>query len=213
MVQLVRINVDVKQKYLDQAAQLRNLYDQKGVKVIELLGSPGSGKTALAEAIIDRIKDKYKILYLGGDVASTLDAERVAKHQVDAVEINTGGICHLEPEHVMKALENVDLSKYDVMFIENVGNLICPINFPLGAHKRLLVVSVAEGEDKFVKHPMSTKAADVIAISKVDLADAIGVDVKKMEEDARRLNPRAPIIKVSVKTGEGIDELIKDLEL
>ncbi|UXD21720.1 hydrogenase nickel incorporation protein HypB [Ignicoccus pacificus DSM 13166] len=210
---MVSINVDVKQKYLDQAEMLRKLYDSKGIKVFELLGSPGSGKTALAEAVIDRIKDKYKILYFGGDVASTLDAERVAKHGIEAVEINTGGICHLEPSHVMEALKNVDLSKYDIMFIENVGNLICPINFPLGAHKRILVVSVAEGEDKFVKHPMSTKAADVIVISKVDLADAIGVDVKKMEEDARKLNPKAPIIKVSVKTGEGIDELVKALGL
>ncbi len=213
MVQLVTVNVDVKQKYLDQAAKLRELYDKHGVRVFELLGSPGSGKTAIAEALIDRIKDKYKIAYLGGDVASTLDAERIAKHGVDAVEINTGGICHLEPAHVFQALENVDLDKYDIMIIENVGNLICPINFPLGAHKRVLIVSVAEGEDKFVKHPMSTKAADVIVISKVDLADAIGVDVKKMEEDARRLNPRAPIIRASVRTGEGLDELLNALEL
>ncbi len=213
LVRLVTVNVDVHQKYLEKAQKLREMYDKAGVKVFELLGSPGSGKTALAEAVIDRVKDKYKILYLGGDVASTLDAERVSKHGIDATEINTGGICHLEPDHVMKALEGIDLSKYDVMFIENVGNLICPFNFPLGAHKRIMVVSVAEGEDKFVKHPMSTRLSDVIVISKVDLAPAIGVDVAKMEEDARKLNPKAPIIKVSVKTGEGLDELISALGL
>ncbi|WP_236943425.1 hydrogenase nickel incorporation protein HypB [Ignicoccus islandicus] len=212
-MQLVKIEVDVHQKYLEKARQLREIYDKAGVKVFELLGSPGSGKTALAEALIDRIKDKYSILYLGGDVASTLDAERIARHGVDATEINTGGICHLEPDHVMKALSNVDLSKYDVMFIENVGNLICPFSFPLGAHKRIMVVSVAEGEDKFVKHPMSTRLSDVIVISKVDLAPAIGVNVEKMEEDARKLNPKAPIVKVSVKTGEGLNELVSVLGL
>ncbi len=213
MPRLVQIKIDVKQKYLDKAQQLRELYDKYGLKVFEFLGSPGSGKTALIEALVDRIKDKYSVLYLGGDVASTLDAERVSEHGVDATEINTGGICHLEPDHVFEALKGVDLSKYDVMFIENVGNLICPFNFPLGAHKRVMVVSVAEGEDKFVKHPISTRAADVIVISKVDMADALGVNVQKMVEDAKRLNPRAPVILASVKTGQGIDELLKALGL
>jgi len=210
---LVKINANIKQRYLDKAQQLRRLYDEHGVRVFEFLGSPGSGKTALIEALIDRIKDKYKILYLGGDVASTLDAERVAKHGVDSVEINTGGICHLEPDHIMEALKDIDLSKYDVMFIENVGNLICPFNFPLGAHKRVMVVSVAEGEDKFIKHPMSTRAADVIVISKVDMADALGVNVEKMVRDAKSLNPRAPVILASAKTGQGIEELLKALGL
>ena len=213
MPRLVTINVDVRQKYLDKAAQLRQLYDSHGVKVFEFLGSPGSGKTALIEALVDRIKDKYKVLYLGGDVASTLDAERVSRHGVEGIEINTGGICHLEPDHIFEALKGVDLSKYDVMFIENVGNLICPFNFPLGAHKRVMVVSVAEGEDKFVKHPMSTKASDVIVISKVDMAKPLGVNLQKMIEDAKSLNPKAPVILVSTKTGEGLEELQRALGL
>jgi len=210
---LVTIKVDVNQKYLDKAAELRRLYDKYGVKVFEFLGSPGSGKTALIEALVDRLKDKYEILYLGGDVASTLDAERVSRHGVEGVEINTGGICHLEPDHIFEALKDVDLSKYDIMFIENVGNLICPFNFPLGAHKRVMVVSVAEGEDKFVKHPMSTKRSDVIVISKVDMAGPLGVDVEKMVNDAKSLNPRAPVVLVSVKTGEGLEELQRALGL
>ena len=210
--QLVTFQKDIKQKYLDKAQALRRLYDQAGVKVYEFLGSPGSGKTSVIEALVDRLKDKYKILYLGGDVASTLDADRVERHGVDAIEINTGGICHLEPDHIFEALKNVDLKKYDIMFIENVGNLICPFGFPLGAHKRIMVVSVAEGEDKFVKHPMSTKKADVIVISKIDLADKIGVDVNKMVEDARRLNPRAPIVLVSAREEKGLEDLIRVLK-
>ncbi len=213
MPQLVSIQKDIKQKYLDKAQALRALYDKAGVKVYEFLGSPGSGKTSVIEALVDKLKDQYKILYLGGDVASTLDAERVEKHGIDAIEINTGGICHLEPDHIFEAIKDVDLSKYDIVFIENVGNLICPFSFPLGAHKRIMVVSVAEGEDKFVKHPMSTRVSDIIVISKVDLADKIGINVEKMKEDARRLNPRAPIVELSTVTGQGVDDLIKVMEL
>ncbi len=211
--QLISIKKDIKQKYLDKAQMLRRLYDEAGVKVYEFLGSPGSGKTSVIEALVDRLKDKYKILYLGGDVASTLDAERVEKHGIDAIEINTGGICHLEPDHIFEALKNVDLKKYDIVFIENVGNLICPFSFPLGAHKRIMIVSVAEGEDKFIKHPTSTRVSDIIVISKVDLADKIGVNVEKMKEDAKSLNPNAPVVEVSTVTGQGIDDLIKVMEL
>ncbi len=213
MPQLVSIQKDIKQKYLEKARALRELYDKAGVRVYEFLGSPGSGKTSVIEALVDELKNKYKILYLGGDVASTLDAERVEKHGVDAIEINTGGICHLEPDHVSEALKGIDLNKYDIVFIENVGNLICPFSFPLGAHKRIMIVSVAEGEDKFVKHPMSTRLSDIIVISKVDLADKIGVNVEKMKEDAHKLNPKAPIVMLSTVTGQGINELIDVMEL
>ncbi len=213
MPQLVSIQKDIKQKYLEKARALRELYDKAGVRVYEFLGSPGSGKTSVIEALVDRLKDKYKILYMGGDVASTLDAERVERHGVDAIEINTGGICHLEPDHISEALKGIDLSKYDIVFIENVGNLICPFSFPLGAHKRIMIVSVAEGEDKFVKHPMSTRLSDIIVISKVDLADKMGINVEKMKGDARKLNPKAPIVMLSTVTGQGIDELIDAMEL
>ena len=213
MPQLVSIQKDIKQKYLEKARALRELYDKAGVRVYEFLGSPGSGKTSVIEALVDRLKNKYKILYMGGDVASTLDAERVERHGVDAIEINTGGICHLEPDHISEALKDIDLSKYDIVFIENVGNLICPFSFPLGAHKRIMIVSVAEGEDKFVKHPMSTRLSDIIVISKVDLADKMGINVEKMKGDARKLNPKAPIVMLSTVTGQGIDELIDAMEL
>ncbi len=209
-MRVVTIQIDVKDKYLEEAKQLRELYDKYGVKVYEFLGSPGSGKTTIIEKIANKLGNN--VLYIAGDVASSLDAERVAKTGVDVVQINTGGICHLEPQHIFRALENVDLKKYDTMIIENVGNLICPFNFPLGAHKRVMVVSVTEGEDKFVKHPMSTKKADVIVISKIDLADKVGVNVDKMVEDARRLNPRAPIVLVSAKEGIGLEDLINALK-
>jgi hydrogenase nickel incorporation protein HypB len=198
------------------AQKLRQFYDRYGVKVFEFLGGPGSGKTLLIERLIQRFLQRYRpdeIAYIGGDVATSLDTQRIAKYGVHAVQINTGGTCHLEVPHVEAAIEKLGgeevLSKLKIMIIENVGNIICPFNFPLGAHARIMVADVAEGEDKFIKHPLSTKVSDVIVINKIDLADTIGVNVNKMIEDARRINPRAPILLVSAKTGQGVDELYR----
>ncbi len=191
----------------EMAAFLRS----KGIRAFEFLGSPGSGKTTVIECLVKSLLSTgykpHEIAYIGGDVATRRDTERIERLGVQAVQINTGGICHLEVPHVKKALEYLDLDKARVLIIENVGNLICPFYFPLGAEKRVLVVSVAEGEDKFIKHPMSTRLADVIVINKVDLAEAVGVDVGYMEKTARDLNPRAPIIRMVAKRCEGVDAL------
>ncbi len=193
------------------ADEFRMLLDSYGVRAYEFMGSPGSGKTSLIERLIGiALNNGYEassIGYIGGDVATSLDTERVSKHGVQHVQINTGNICHLEVPHIYQAVEKLDLRRLKMLFIENVGNLICPANFPLGAHRRVLVVSVAEGEDKFVKHPLTTRLADVIVINKVDLASAAYVDLDKMERDARSLNPRAPIVRTSARTGEGVDKL------
>jgi hydrogenase nickel incorporation protein HypB len=142
-----------------------------------------------------------------GDQETANDAERIRETGVPAVQINTGGACHLDAVMLQNALSQIDLENTYLLIIENVGNLICPFYFPLGAEKRVLVVSVAEGEDKFVKHPMSTRLADVIVINKVDLTEAVGVDIGYMEKTARELNPRAPIIRMVAKRCEGIGEL------
>ncbi len=220
---MVRLVVFVAKNILEenerQAAKLRELFDKYGVTVYEFLGGPGSGKTSVIEKLLERMIEEFgadRIAYIGGDVATTYDTERIMKYGVHAVQINTGGVCHLEVPHVEAAIEKLGgpkvLSSIDVMIIENVGNLICPFNFPLGAHARVMVVDVTEGEDKFVKHPLSTRVSDVIVINKVDLAPYVGVNVDRMVEDARRLNPRAPVVKVSAKTGEGVDELYKVLK-
>lgn len=196
------------------ASRLRSLYDQYGVRVYEFLGGPGSGKTSVIERLLEVMLRDYspdEILYIGGDIATSLDAERIARHGVRHVQINTGGTCHLEVPHVEAALKAAGgeeaLKSLRIVIIENVGNLICPFNFPLGAHLRIMVADVAEGEDKFVKHPLSTKVSDVIVINKIDIADVIGVNLEKLINDARTINPKAPVILVSAKTGQGIEEL------
>jgi hydrogenase nickel incorporation protein HypB len=196
------------------AQKLRELYDKYGVTVYEFLGGPGSGKTSIIERLIPVMRRDYpaeRILYVGGDVATTLDTERIARLGVRAIQINTGGTCHLEVPHVEAAIKQLGgekaLEKIDVMIIENVGNLICPFNFPLGAHARIMVVSVAEGEDKFIKHPISTKVSDIIVINKIDLAKSVGINIDNMVRSAKEINPKAPIVLASAKTGEGIEEL------
>ena len=201
----------IREENLKLAEKMAAFFRSKGLRVFEFLGSPGSGKTTVIECLVKSLLDSgyapESIAYIGGDVATTRDTDRIKRFGVQAVQINTGGICHLEVPHVEKALKHLDLDKARVLIIENVGNLICPYFFPLGAEKRVTVVSVAEGEDKFIKHPMSTRLSDVIIINKVDLAEAVGVDVDYMEKTARELNPRAPIIRMVAKRCEGVDKL------
>jgi len=194
---VVFIGKDVIEENAKLAKRLRGLYDKYGVTVYEFLGGPGSGKTSLIEKLVPLMLKEHKperILYIGGDVATTLDTERIARLGIRTIQINTGGTCHLEVPHVEAAIKQLGgeeaLKDLDVIIIENVGNLICPFNFPLGAHARIMVVSVAEGEDKFIKHPISTKVSDIIVINKIDLAKAVGADIDYMVRTAREINPK-----------------------
>ena len=195
------------------AKENRRLLDEHGVLCIDVMGAIGSGKTALLEALVTRLRGKYRMAVIAGDVTTTVDADRIRRHGVKSIQVNTGRECHLDANLVRKALEKLNLDEIDILFIENVGNLICPADFPLGAHKRLVVVSVTEGEYMIIKHPMIFSAADVIVINKVDLADAMGVNPDKLVEDARRVNPKARVLKVSVKTGEGVEKVLEALDL
>lgn len=215
---IVFVARDVIEENWKLAMKLRELYDSAGVVVFEFLGGPGSGKTSLIERLLNHFTRDFnprEILYIGGDVATTLDSERISKHGVYTVQINTGGTCHLEVPHLEETINKLGgksfLEKLKVIIIENVGNIICPFNFPLGAHSRIMVADVAEGEDKFVKHPISTRVSDVIVINKVDLADHLGVDLDKMISDAHKVNPDAPVYLVSARTGRGVKELYDSL--
>lgn len=184
-----------------------------GIKTIDIMGSIGAGKTSLIEKLVQLLKSKYRIAVFKGDLTTTIDAEMIARHGVETVAINTGKECHLDANLVKKALQKLDLTKINLLLIENVGNLICPAEFPLGSDKRVVVISVTEGPFMVVKHPFIFMEADVVAINKKDLADAMNVDVKKLERDVKTINPKVKVVATNCRTGEGVDAVAKALEL
>lgn len=185
----------------------------RGVRAIDIMGAIGSGKTSLIEKLVQLLKGRYKIAVFKGDLTTTIDAELIAKHGVETVAISTGKECHLDANLVKKALQKLDLKNIDLLFIENVGNLICPAEFPLGSDKRVVVVSVTEGPYMVVKHPFIFMETDVVAINKVDLAEAMKVDVKKLAKDVRTINPKAFAVATNCRTGDGINKVAKALGL
>ncbi len=204
-----KIEVDAEMDLLEENKRLaeenRKILKEKGVIAINVMGAIGSGKTLLIEKTVEALKD-FKVGAILGDVIAKDDYERVARYGVKAMPLNTGKECHLDAHLVHHALEDFDLDGIDVLFIENVGNLICPVDFDLGENYRVVMVSVTEGDDVVGKHPEIFRLADVIIINKVELAEAVEANVDKMVEDARRLNPKAKIIKMDLKKGIGFDE-------
>ena len=195
------------------AALNAEIFKKHGIIAIDIMGSVGTGKTQLIEALCEHLREKYRILMFAGDLATTIDADRVASHGVDTVQINTGTACHLDARMIKVALQKVDLSNYQVVFIENVGNLICPAGYSLGVDKKIVVVSVTEGPYMVRKHPLTIKHADMVIINKIDLADALEFDIDALEADIREVDAKMPVLRVSSTTGEGIDKLVKVLNL
>ncbi|MFW9805940.1 MAG: hydrogenase nickel incorporation protein HypB [Candidatus Thorarchaeota archaeon] len=188
-------------------------FKKHGIIALDIMGSVGTGKTQLIEALCEHLREKYRILMFAGDLATTIDADRVASHGIDTVQINTGTACHLDARMIKVALQKVDLSEYQVVFIENVGNLICPAGYSLGVAKKVVVVSVTEGPYMVRKHPLTIKHADMVIINKIDLADALEFNIDALEEDIRQVDAKMPVYRVSSKTGEGIEKLIEALNL
>ena len=186
------------------------LIEDNNVFCIDFVGAIGSGKTTLIENIIDNVDEKIGVI--AGDIISKFDAERIESHNVPVVGTNTGKECHLDAHLVEHSLEDMPLEDIDWLIIENVGNLICPVDFKLGSHMRIVVVSVTEGDDTVEKHPLIFQTSDVIIINKIDIADAVGADVNKMENDAKNLNPDAKVITTSLKEGKGLDEVISAIK-
>lgn len=207
-------DVEVAKNIMDANKKLaernkKNL-DEKGIFCVDFVGAIGSGKTTLVEEIIDNTD--YKIGVLAGDVISKFDAGRIEKHNVPVVGLNTGKECHLDAHLVGHGIGDLPLDDLDMLIIENVGNLICPVDFDLGSHMRIVVVSVTEGDDTVEKHPIIFQTSDAVVINKVDLADAVGADADKMVNDALKLNPNIKVIKSSLKDGTGLNEIIDCIE-
>jgi len=192
------------------ARKNQRILDKDRVFSVDVVGAIGSGKTSLIEAIIDAVD--YKIGVIAGDVISKYDAGRFENHNVPVVGLNTGKECHLDAHLVEHALHDMPLEDIDVLFIENVGNLICPVDFDLGSHMRMVVISVTEGDDTVEKHPLIFQDADLVVINKVDLAEAVGADSDKMVRDVKELNSEVQVIKTSLKTGTGFEEVIEAID-
>ncbi|HDQ06657.1 MAG TPA: hydrogenase accessory protein HypB [Candidatus Bathyarchaeota archaeon] len=189
------------------------LLRKHNVTAIDIMGSIGAGKTSLIEKLVQMLKKRYRIAVFKGDLTTTIDAERIGRHGVKVVTINTGLECHLDANVVSKAVERISLQDIDLLFIENVGNLICPAEFPLGTEKRLVIVSVTEGPYMVVKHPFTFMTADVTVINKKDLADIMKVDTEQLKKQVKEIKPNMKVAVTNALTGEGVEELIEALEL
>ncbi len=185
-----------------------------GVRVVNVMASPGAGKTSLILQVLDRLHSLPVRLGAGvieGDIASSIDADLIAAHGVPVVQINTGGSCHLDAPMIRSALEHLPLDTIDLLFIENVGNLICPANYRLGVDLNLVIASVPEGHDKPYKYPGMFAHADLVALNKYDLADVFAFDDAAFERGVRMVNPTVPIHRVSARTGEGVEAWLSGL--
>jgi hydrogenase nickel incorporation protein HypB len=188
------------------ARVLRARFRQAGVYVVSLVSSPGAGKTLFLEKILTSLRDRYRVAALVGDLATDNDARRLARSQVPVKQITTGAVCHLEAAMVRDALESWSLEQLDCLFIENVGNLVCPATFDLGEDLRLVLFSVTEGEDKPLKYPAIFNTADVALITKADLAEAVEFDAAAAHRNIQSVRPGMVVFEISAKTGQGMEQ-------
>lgn len=195
------------------AEKNKELLKKHNVQAIDIMGSIGAGKTSLIEKLVQKLKQKYNIAVFKGDLTTTIDAERIGRHGVQVVTINTGRECHLDANVVARAVERINLDEINLLIIENVGNLICPAEFPLGTDKRVVVVSVTEGPYMIVKHPFTFMNADVMVINKKDLSETMKIDTKQLENQVKEIKPDVKVNVTNALTGEGVEELINSLEL
>lgn len=204
--------IDVKEGILAdndlRAAELRERLRTKNSFLLNLMASPGAGKTSLILRTIGALKDEFRLGVLEADIESVVDSEKVATTGVPVVQLRTGGFCHLDAFMVEEGLRALDVDALDCIVVENVGNLVCPAEFDTGAEKKAVILSVPEGDDKPLKYPLIFTVCDVVVVNKVDYLEGSDFDLRKFRERVLKLNPRAEIMEVSCKTGQGIDAWI-----
>jgi hydrogenase nickel incorporation protein HypB len=204
----VRLATPVLQENDEVARENRDLFRERGVFVLNLMSSPGSGKTTTLERTIERLPDGLRLAVIEGDIYTTRDAERIEALGVPVVQINTAGTCHLDARMIRPALQDFDLGSLDVLIVENVGNLVCPAEFDLGEDARAVVLSITEGNDKPMKYPLVFRLARAALINKIDLLPYTDCDLAELERDLALINPELKLFQVSGRTGEGFDTWI-----
>lgn len=205
-IRLINIKESILADNKDLADQIRAKLSINKVFMLNLMASPGAGKTSLIIETLRRVKNDYSVAVIEGDIESQVDSEKVAAEGVAAVQLRTGGACHLDAPMVKAALDTIAIDKIDAVIIENIGNLVCPAEFDTGAHRKVMILSVPEGDDKILKYPLMFSVCDVLVINKTDYLGSSDFNMQILVERVSRLNPAIRIFKTSCKSGEGLEE-------
>lgn len=206
-VRVIEINQNVFAQNDEAADLVRGMLTEKGITFINLMSGPGSGKTTFLSAMINRLKKDLRIAEMDVDIASTMDAQRVADHTgVRSLQIHNGGLCHIDADMTMRAITEFGVDDIDLLILENIGNLVCPAEFDTGAHLNMMLLSVPEGDDKPLKYPLMFQVSDVVFITKMDTVPVFNFSFETVKERILALNPNAVVLPVSAKTGLGMDE-------
>ncbi len=211
-IDILEVKSDVIADNDREAAKVRDLLKQKKVFMVNLMASPGAGKTTSLVRTIEALKDKYRIGVIEADVDSDVDAKTVAAAGAKVIQLHTGGACHMDANMTHRGLKGLGLDDLDLVVLENVGNLVCPAEFDVGANKRVAILSVPEGHDKPLKYPLMFTVCDLLMVGKTDVAEVFDFDLAACEEYVKKLNPQIEVIPVSAKTGENFDKWIDWLE-
>ena len=211
-IKLIEIKEEILSDNKKEADDLRRKLKDRKTFLLNLMSSPGAGKTTLILRTIEHLRERLRIGILEADIDSVVDAEKVAKTGIPAVQIRTGGFCHLDASMVMKGLDAFDLSSLDLVIIENVGNLVCPAEFDTGAVRNAMILSVPEGDDKPLKYPLMFSVCDILLVNKVDYLAMSDFDMQLLRDRVHKLNPRIAIMETSGKTGQGIETWANWLE-
>jgi hydrogenase nickel incorporation protein HypB len=204
----VRVGEDLRERNREIASENRRLLEKHGVFSLNLMSAPGAGKTSLLERTLPLLVDTYRVAVIEGDLRTDRDAERVRRTGVEVQQIETGDICHLDAAMVHSVLHRMDLDAIDILFIENVGNLVCPAEFELGVDGRVMLLSITEGDDKPKKYPLMFVESRLLILNKTDLLPHVDFDVARARKEALEMNPRIDILEISCKTGEGLDDWV-----
>lgn len=207
-VKVIEVHENVFSNNEKQAEKLRYTLKEKGVFMINVMSSPGSGKTTTLTSLINNLKNELKIALMNVDIKSSVDADTIAsKTGIRSLQINNGGLCHIDADMVNRSIEQFNIDDIDLLILENIGNLVCPAEFDTGAHKNIMILSVPEGDDKPLKYPLMFSVCDLILINKIDTLEYFDFDLDLATKRIKDLNPIAKIIPISAITGEGINEL------
>ncbi|MBR6088840.1 MAG: hydrogenase nickel incorporation protein HypB [Anaerolineaceae bacterium] len=212
MSDIIEVKAGVEAENDKFAAEVRSLLKEHHVRLINLMASPGAGKTSLLEQTIVRLKNRYRIAVLEADVDADIDAKRIEARGAKALQIHTGGSCHMDASMTLTALKQLDLDSLDLVFLENVGNLVCPAEFDTGADLRVMILSVPEGDDKPLKYPLMFQVVDCVLVNKIDTDEIFDFNLQKLEQNILPLNQNAKVIPISAFTGSGIENWLVYLQ-